>query len=212
MVLSPNDLATKRPFVRLGDQPCSDRIIAEVFPFFRLRLVSAQDVVEIAGLPFELAVGDDCFQGLDPGSKRDGAQARPREEVEVIGHQHVAARPPIVMRGAVVEELAHALVDRVVREEIFCPMQRADGKEIHRPSVIEPNEVETTQTFGLVFHLRTTMSLDPDVGHVFRRGGVWVSNLRRMRTMVPHPARSGRLRKAPARQVIADLRRTAPRR
>ena len=113
--------------------------------------MAPQYVIEISGLPFELAIGDAGFESFDPGAERDRGKPGSREHMQVIGHEDVTPGPPIVMRGAFEEELAHARVDRVASEN-RPPVERAEGEKIHRLPVVQPDALEAALALWVIFH------------------------------------------------------------
>jgi hypothetical protein len=55
------------------------------------------------------------------------------------------------MRSRVAKEFLQAHVHRIVDQHLF-PSIGTDGDEIRGLTVVDPNAVEATEAFGLVFH------------------------------------------------------------
>lgn len=128
------DLSAEWPLLRRRNQSCAHRIHSHILPFLRFAFVASQDVIEKAALPFELTSSNNCLQRLDPRTERNSTRTFMDQQVQMIQHENVASRPPLIVLGTGLEKITETLVNCVVREETLAILN-ADGQKISRPQI-----------------------------------------------------------------------------
>jgi hypothetical protein len=112
------------PLFNSFDKAGSDRIISNVLPPGLGTLVRSNSMMEAVFLPAARSVpksgGASTFPIFDPRIEKAGFRTRPREQVEVIGHQNIWSDVPFVRLRP---DLSQQSVDTIISQ----PTSSASG-------------------------------------------------------------------------------------
>jgi len=231
LILDANDLPLPGPLVGRIAEPGTDRILTDIFPFFRIALAAPQNVIKKALLPMRTRLParvqrlSQCiFQRLHPPRQPDARVGKRDEQVDMIGHQNIAAHRDVVLAMRPRTEDGERLVNRPIVQNA-APVPGIECDEVKRADVLK--EFDPGRTSGKrvahqekhrarasrrtnVFVRQRAGMLGGCAASTPRHGGAATSNAQRDRDACPVATalcRRVRLRSAPARWNAWRLRR-----
>ena len=151
-ILDANDLTLPWPLVERFAEPGTDRILTDIFPFFRIALAAPQNVIKKALLPMRTRLParvqrlSQCiFQRLHPPRQPDARVGKRDEQVDMIGHQNIAAHRDVVLAMRPRTEDGERLVNRPIVQNA-APVPGIECDEVKRADVLK--EFDPGRTSG----------------------------------------------------------------